>query len=115
MRSYGKQLIIHEPYDEKDPNASFDFGRLDSNKLISDCKISFTFKEKKEPFFKKWINKQKLLPSGNTISTDDKKDDTMKLRKKDFDAKYNVENVEEHIQKTNINKSEEIINDDISR
>lgn len=63
------KFISHEEYDKNNPDSKFDFGRIESDKLISSRYSSIIFKPQKESFFKKVLRKIKgkeitTLPSG---------------------------------------------------
>ena len=76
------------PYDSNNPDTSFDFGRVDSPELISDCDYVFVFKEKKEPFLKRIFQKRK---NATKLLSDGKNPNSKNKEAKLMRNKYHVE------------------------
>lgn len=87
-----EKLITYIQYDKNNPDAKFDFDRIESDGLISSCKYDLVFKEEKEPFFKRILqrfkSRNKALPESN--SNIDNSIDMTQTMQTAFNAKYRV-------------------------
>lgn len=65
-----EKLITYIKYDKNNPDAKFDFGKIESDDLISSGEYDFVFKEEKETFLKRILrglkSRNKVLPESNS-------------------------------------------------
>ena len=81
-----EKVISQAEFDRNNPNARFDFGKIDSEELISSGNYEFVFKTKKESIFSRLLRrKNKLLPT-----RDNKSESNTDPLQTTFDAKYRV-------------------------